>query len=60
LRTVQPQAQANHPTYLCPLNEKQEMPWFSTVAAIKTNVAEPALLRNKGLCEGVVHTSSWK
>jgi hypothetical protein len=57
LRRVQPQARANHRTYLCPPNEKQEMPWFSTVSTKQTNVAEPALLSEKGLHEGVVHTS---
>jgi hypothetical protein len=57
LRRVQPQAPANHRTYFCPPNEKQETPWFSTVAKKQTNVAEPALLSEKGLHEGVVHTS---
>ena len=33
------------------------MPWFSTVATKKTNAAEPALLHEKDLHEGVVHTS---
>jgi hypothetical protein len=56
LRRIQPQAQASHRTYLCPPNEKQEMPWFSTVSKKQTNVAEPALLSEKGLHEGVVHT----
>jgi hypothetical protein len=32
------------------------MPWSSTVATKQTNVAEPTLLRYKGLHEGVVHT----
>jgi hypothetical protein len=43
-RRVQPQARANHRTYLRPPNEKQEMPWFFTVATKQTNVAEPAQL----------------
>ncbi len=33
------------------------MPWFSTVSTKQTNVAEPALLSEKGLHEGVVHTA---